>query len=203
MPLHGKGCTAYSGRVGCDKKESEVEGWGMIAIAMGTCAFLAMTIPATGGVASGEAQTGSTPATHKKQTAAAPKPSSSAKNSGNKAKASKKASVSSKGRKGKRGIANKPTAQTIRLTSAFKASEQLRPMAQQLAMTRSAAAYNGVESYARQHPGEGAAAAYLALGHAYMLDHRYADATSAYHQANVSGTALDDYPVYWGPTAAA
>jgi soluble lytic murein transglycosylase len=188
--------------VGCDKKEAKLSGWSMIRIAMVTCAFLAMTIPATGGVASGEAQTGSTPATHKKQTAAAPKSSSSAKNSGSKAKASKKASASRKGRKGKRGIANKPTAQTIRLTSAFKASEQLRPMAQQLAMTRSAAAYNGVESYARQHPGEGAAAAYLALGHAYMLDHRYADATSAYHQANVSGTALDDYADYLGAQAA-
>ena len=42
-------------------------------------------------------------------------------------------------------------------------------MAQQLAATRSAAAYGGVENYARVHPGEGAAAAYLALGHAYML----------------------------------
>ncbi len=58
------------------------------------------------------------------------------------------------------------------------ASEQLRPMAQQLAVTRSAAAYSGVQSYARQHPGEGAAAAYLALGHAYALDRRYDDAVN-------------------------
>ncbi len=96
----------------------------------------------------------------------------------------------------------KPTAQTIRLTSAFKASEQLRPMAQQLALTRSAAAYSGVENYARLHPGEGAAAAYLALGHAYMLDHRYADAVGSFHQANLSGTALDDYADYLGAQAA-
>jgi soluble lytic murein transglycosylase len=96
----------------------------------------------------------------------------------------------------------KPTAQTIRLTSAFKASEQLRPMAQQLALTRSAAAYSGVEGYARLHPGEGAAAAYLALGHAYMLDHRYADAVGSFHQANLSGTALDDYADYLGAQAA-
>jgi soluble lytic murein transglycosylase len=110
----------------------------------------------------------------------------------------------SRARKGK--VANrasrKPTAQTIRLTSAFKASEQLRPMAQQLAATRSAAAYGGVEGYARQHPGEGAAAAYLALGHAYMLDHRYDDAVRSYRQANVSGTALDDYADYLGAQAA-
>jgi soluble lytic murein transglycosylase len=92
----------------------------------------------------------------------------------------------------------RPTAQTIRLTSAFKASEQLRPMAQQLAVTRSAAAYSGVENYARVHPGEGASAAYLAMGHAYTLDHRYADAAAAFRRANASGTALDDYADYLG-----
>ena len=58
-------------------------------------------------------------------------------------------------------------------------------MAQQLAATRSAAAYSGVESYAQAHPGEGAAAAYLALGHAYMLDHRYADAAATFRRAGV------------------
>jgi len=95
----------------------------------------------------------------------------------------------------------KPTAQTIRLTSAFKASEQLRPMAQQLAVTRSPAAYSGVENYARAHPGEGAAAAHLALGHAYMQDHRYADAADAYRRASASGVALDDYADYLGAQA--
>jgi soluble lytic murein transglycosylase len=74
-------------------------------------------------------------------------------------------------------------------------------MAQQLAMTRSAAAYRGVESYARQHPGEGASAAYLALGHAYMLDHNYAEAANSYRQASVSGKALDDYADYLGAQA--
>jgi soluble lytic murein transglycosylase len=88
------------------------------------------------------------------------------------------------------------------LTSAFKASEQLRPMAQQLAATRSAAAYSGVESYAREHPGEGASAAYLAIGHAYMLDHRYAEAVDTFRRANTSGTALDDYADYLGAQAA-
>jgi soluble lytic murein transglycosylase len=97
--------------------------------------------------------------------------------------------------------ARKPTPQTIRLTSAFKASEQLRPMAQQLAVTRSQAAYSGVENYARVHPGEGASAAYLALGHAYTLDHRYGDSASAFRRANASGTALDDYADYLGAQA--
>jgi len=74
-------------------------------------------------------------------------------------------------------------------------------MAQQLALTRSPAAYSGVENYARLHPGEGAAAAYLALGHSYMLDHRYADAADTFRRANASGTALDDYADYLGAQA--
>ena len=75
-------------------------------------------------------------------------------------------------------------------------------MAQQLAATRSAAAYSGVENYAGAHPGEGAAAAYLALGHAYSLDHRYGDAVNVFRQANASGDALDDYADYLGAQAA-
>jgi soluble lytic murein transglycosylase len=74
-------------------------------------------------------------------------------------------------------------------------------MAQQLVVTRSAAAYGGVENYARMHPGEGAAAAFLALGHAYMLDHRYADAEGTFRRAVVSGHALDDYADYLGAQA--
>jgi soluble lytic murein transglycosylase len=74
-------------------------------------------------------------------------------------------------------------------------------MAQQLTATRSPAAYRGVESYAKAHPGEGAAAAYLALGHAYMLDRRYIEAADAYRQAARSGKALDDYADYLGAQA--
>jgi len=75
-------------------------------------------------------------------------------------------------------------------------------MAQQLAATRSIAAYAGVLSYAQGHPGEGAAAAYLALGHAYTLDHRYAEATADFSQAKRAGEALDDYADYLGAQAA-
>jgi soluble lytic murein transglycosylase len=95
-----------------------------------------------------------------------------------------------------------PTASSIKLTSAFHASEELRPMAQQLAATRSAAAYAGVLGYAHSHPGEGSAAAYLALGHAYALDHRYADAVVDFGQAKRAGNALDDYADYLGAQAA-
>ena len=95
-----------------------------------------------------------------------------------------------------------PTARSIKLTSAFLASAQLRPMAQQLAATRSAAAYAGVLNYGQSHPGEGAAAAHLALGHADMLDHRYPEAVTNYSQAKRAGEALDDYADYLGAQAA-
>jgi soluble lytic murein transglycosylase len=75
-------------------------------------------------------------------------------------------------------------------------------MAQQLAATRSGAAYAGVASYAQNHPGEGAAAAYLALGHAYMQDHRYAEAASNFIRAKSAGEALADYADYLGAQTA-
>lgn len=75
-------------------------------------------------------------------------------------------------------------------------------MAQQLAATRSAAAYTGVQSYATVHPGEGASAAWLALGHSYALDHRYSDAASAFRQAAQQGEALRDYADYLAAQAA-
>jgi len=86
-----------------------------------------------------------------------------------------------------------PTAESRRLSSAFIASAQLRPMAQQLVLTRSAAAYAGVNAYAAGHPGEAAAAAELSIGHAYMLDHRYADSESAFHRAGGTNAVLADY----------
>ncbi len=95
-----------------------------------------------------------------------------------------------------------PTARSIKLTSAFLASAQLRPMAQQLASTRSVAAYAGVLTYAQRHPGEGASTAYLALGHASMLDHRYAEALNDFNQAKRAGDALADYANYLGAQAA-
>jgi soluble lytic murein transglycosylase len=211
MPLLLGAQAAYSGRVGCDKNETMLRVWGRVRIAIMADALLATAVLFACGAARGEAQTQATPSTHKKLPAETTKSSSTPKSQVDKAQSGKKAVVSSKGKKGKRtaagkrrasAAANKPTAQTIRLTNAFRASEQLRPMAQQLAAARTAAAYNGVESYARQHPGDGAAAAYLALGHAYMLDRRFADAASTFRQANASGVVLDDYADYLGAQAA-
>ncbi len=94
------------------------------------------------------------------------------------------------------------TPQSRRLTSAFVESATLRPMAQQLALSRSSTAFAGVQNYAAAHPGEGAAAAYLAIGHAYAADRRYGDATVAYKQAAAAGSALRDYADYLGAQAA-
>jgi len=94
------------------------------------------------------------------------------------------------------------TAESRRLSVAFVASAQLRPMAQQLVLSRSAAAYSGVVAYAAGHPGEAAATANLALGHAYMLDRRYDDAEAAFHKVDAGNSALADYAEYLGAQAA-
>ncbi len=90
----------------------------------------------------------------------------------------------------------------LKIRRAFVSSEQLRPMAQQLAATRSAEAYRGVEAYAREHTGEAAAAAYLALGHAAAMDRRYADAINDFRLANSNGEVLDDYADFLSAQAA-
>jgi len=181
--------------------------------------------PSTGAVAKTTAaatKTTSTAAKPKAATTAAAAKSASAKATGTTAAKSPaatktpppahvaRASVAVKSRtastsasSSKRAIPVKPpTAQSIKLTSAFLASAQLRPMAQQLASTRSVAAYSGVSNYAQAHSGEAAATAYLALGHAYAMDHRYPDAVTAFVKANRAGDALDDYADYLGAQAA-
>jgi soluble lytic murein transglycosylase len=84
-------------------------------------------------------------------------------------------------------------ARTARIKLAFVASTELRPMAQQLATMRTPAAYAGVTKYAHQHTGEAAAAAYLALGHAYLLDKHYGEAIADFRLARQAGTELADY----------
>lgn len=88
------------------------------------------------------------------------------------------------------------SAKAVRIRKAFVASAELRPMAQQLATMRSAAAYAGVTTYAQKHTGDAAAAAYLALGHAYLADHRYAEAATSLRQADRASDVLDDYAEY-------
>jgi soluble lytic murein transglycosylase len=90
----------------------------------------------------------------------------------------------------------KSIARSRRLQRAFVASAQLRPMAQQLAQNRTPAAYAGVTHYAETHRGDAAAAAYLSLGHGYLLDHRMPEAITALHHADAAGNGLDDYATY-------
>ena len=74
-------------------------------------------------------------------------------------------------------------------------------MAQQLATLRTPAAYAGVTKYAHQHTGEAAAAAYLALGHAYLIDKRYTEAETNLRQARQAGEELADYADFLGAEA--
>lgn len=69
-------------------------------------------------------------------------------------------------------------------------------MAQQLATMRTVAAYAGVRAYAKKHTGAAAAAAYLALGHAYLLDRQYHDAESSFREALNHDGELGDYADY-------
>ncbi len=92
-------------------------------------------------------------------------------------------------------------ARTVRLRQAFVASSELRPMAQQLATMRTPEAYAGVTAYARNHSGEAASAAYLALGHAYLLDKRYTEAESSLRQARQRDGELADYADFLGARA--
>lgn len=91
----------------------------------------------------------------------------------------------------RRPLTARELARSHRLQRAFVASSQLRPMAQQLAQMRSPAAYAGVAGFAHSHTGEAAAAAYLALGHAYLLDHKFPEAESALRSARLSGASAD------------
>jgi len=92
-------------------------------------------------------------------------------------------------------------AHAARIKLAFVASAELRPMAQQLATMRTPAAYAGVTKYAHQHTGEAAAAAYLALGHADLLDKHYTEAVADFRLARKAGTELADFDDFLGARA--
>jgi len=117
--------------------------------------------------------------------------------SASKSRTSKTSAISSKRRKptsrGRQASRAERMARTAHMRKTFVASTELRPMAQQLAMMRTPEAYAGVTAYARKHAGEAAAAAYLALGHAYLLDKRYSDAELALKQAREAGVDLADF----------
>ena len=80
-----------------------------------------------------------------------------------------------------------------RYRQAFVASTELRPMAEQLVATRTPAAFAGVTAYARRHQGDAAAAAWLALGYAYLQEGRFAEAVTSLRAARTASDALGDY----------
>ena len=117
-------------------------------------------------------------------------------------KPSAKAKTAKKGKKPVGSAARAARAARLALLKrAFVASSELRPMAQQLATMRTPAAYSGVSAYARRHTGAASAAAYLAVGHAYLLDKRYADAEVNLRLAQQAGDELADYADYLGAKA--
>jgi soluble lytic murein transglycosylase len=85
-----------------------------------------------------------------------------------------------------------------RVTRAFVASADLKPMARQLLQGRSRAAYAGVQAYAHRHAGtDEAALAWLAIGYAHILDHDYAKAVPALKRAQPRAGELADYVDYF------
>jgi len=133
--------------------------------------------------------------TSHKSTTPAPKKSTSSKKSasGNAKHTSGKAAKTSHKKK---RLSAKARARSVKLQHAFVASSQLRPMAQQLMQMRTPAAYAGITAWAHSHPGEGASAAYVALGHAYLLDKKYPEAVANLHNSKVQGDSLADYADY-------
>ncbi len=129
------------------------------------------TVPSRSSGSTDKAATTTKPRVVKKRSARSRKPSSRASASGRAARA----------------------ARLARIHKAFVASTELRPMAKQLATLRTPEAYAGVSSYAHRHSGEASAAAYLALGHAYLLDKRYKEAEQSLRQARAAGQELADY----------
>jgi soluble lytic murein transglycosylase len=180
-----------------------------------------------GGSASAPAGAGSSTTKKAAQTSAPQPAQKTAKNAGEKtaqktaekpaqkpAQTAKKAPQSAKkptipasqtGKKSKKPISPAAKAarraRTARIKLAFQASTELRPMAQQLAALRTPAAYAGVTKYAQHHSGDAAAAAYLALGHAYLLDKRYSEAIADLRLVRKAGTDLSDYADFLGARA--
>ncbi len=93
----------------------------------------------------------------------------------------------------RRGTRAQRMARTARIKKAFVASTELRPMAQQLSTMRTPAAYAGVSAWAHRQTGDAAAAGYLAVGHAYLIDKRYSDAAANLRLVRQNSEVLSDY----------
>ena len=89
-----------------------------------------------------------------------------------------------------------------RVRRAFVASAALKPMARQLLQDRSAAAYAGVERYARAHNNDEAGSlAWLVDGYAHVLDKQHGPAVAPLRNARAHAGELGDYVDYYLATA--
>ena len=164
----------------------------MVALVVLPSLFLNSRVAARQDTTTGQSASGDQVTTKKKPATKKPGAKSTSKSTTTKTAPTHHAATASK----------KPrSARSIRMQQAFVASTELRPMAQQLATLRSESAYAAVTKYARNHTGEAAAAAYLALGHAYLLDQKYADASAAFAESRRTGEALKEYAEFLGAEA--
>lgn len=89
-------------------------------------------------------------------------------------------------------------ARARRMARVFHASSDLRPMAQLLLVSRTPAAYAGVQRYAQAHINTSVGAlAWFAIGYARTLDHQYALAIPALKKAKPRIGELSDYVDYF------
>jgi soluble lytic murein transglycosylase len=143
--------------------------------------------PAAGNAAAGKSQAASTSGTS--APAAASKTPASSKGKTGTSKSTARHSATQTKTQASRAAR---TARTARIRKAFVASSDLRPMAQQLSALRVPEAYAAVTAFARSHTGDAAGAAYLALGHAYLLDHRNGEAITNLKLARQYSEELGD-----------
>ncbi|MGB6724562.1 MAG: lytic transglycosylase, partial [Terracidiphilus sp.] len=169
--------------------------WSWNALALVLCALMAIQPVVAQTSSTTDAKRRKEPANSTSAGTNQPRPATAHKHAPGKKTAAK---AKSHRRPVHRGSRAARMAHTARIHRAFVASTELRPMGQQLALLRTPQAYEGVAAYAHSHTGEAAAAAYLALGHAYLLDKRYAEASSSLSLALKSGQELADYDDFLG-----
>ncbi len=141
------------------------------------------------------------PAKKKTHSATKKKPTDSSASSKKKSSSASKSSTRTAAKKNAKKPARKSkvtVARLRRVNRAFVTSADLRPMSRQLVESRTAAAYGGVESYARSHQASDAGSlAWLAIAYAHILDKDFAKAADALDRSKGHAGELADYVSYF------
>ena len=87
--------------------------------------------------------------------------------------------------------------EVARLHTPLEESSALRPLAVKLIQSRTPSAYANVTTWASRHHGAAASLAYLALGHAYLMDGHDRHAIAALQKAAEHGSELPDFIAYF------